>query len=48
VRMLQELELHEISVCTFPMLPTATISRVKDSDFSRLVAAINRATLALN
>lgn len=48
VRMLQELELHEISVVTFPMLPTATISRVKSSDFSRLVAAINRATAALH
>ena len=49
VRMLNELELHEISVVTFPMLPTATISRVKHgSDFSRLVAAINRATQALH
>jgi HK97 family phage prohead protease len=48
VRLLQELELHEISIVTFPMLPTATISRVKNSDFSRLVAAINRATQALN
>lgn len=48
VRMLNELELHEISIVTFPMLPTATISRVKSTDFSRLVAAINRATQALN
>jgi uncharacterized protein len=48
VRMLNELELHEISIVTFPMLPTATISRVKSSDFSRLVAAINRATAALH
>jgi Escherichia/Staphylococcus phage prohead protease len=49
VRMLNELELHEISVVTFPMLPTATISRVKHgSEFSRLVAAINRATAALH
>jgi HK97 family phage prohead protease len=47
VRMLNELELHEISIVTFPMLPTATISRVKSTDFSRLVAAINRATAAL-
>jgi HK97 family phage prohead protease len=48
VRLLNELELHEISVVTFPMLPSATISRVKQTDFSRLVAAINRATAALN
>lgn len=47
-RNLNELELHEVSIVTFPMLPTATISRVKHrSDFSRLVAAINRATAAL-
>jgi HK97 family phage prohead protease len=48
VRLLDELELHEISIVTFPMLPTATISRVKNTDFGRLVAAINRATAALN
>lgn len=48
IRLLNELELHEISVVTFPMLPTATISRVKSTDFSRLVAAINRATAALH
>jgi uncharacterized protein len=48
VRMLNELELHEISVVTFPMLPTATISRVKSTDFFRLVSAINRATAALH
>jgi len=48
VRLLNELELHEISVVTFPMLPTATISRVKSTDFSRLVAAINCATAALH
>jgi HK97 family phage prohead protease len=49
VRMLNELELHEISIVTFPMLPSATISRVKHgSDFSRLVSAINRATAALH
>ena len=46
-RLLQELELHEISIVTFPMLPTATIANVK-SDFSRLVAAINRVTATLN
>src|SRR5258708_22905382 len=48
IRMLNELELHEISIVTFPMLPTATISRVKHSDFSRLVSATNRATAALH
>jgi HK97 family phage prohead protease len=48
VRKLNELELHEISIVTFPMLPSATISRVKSTDFSKLVAAINRATAALN
>lgn len=48
VRKLSELELHEISIVTFPMLPSATISRVKSNDFSKLVAAINRATAALN
>jgi uncharacterized protein len=47
-RLLNELELHEISIVTFPMNPTATISRVKSTDFSRLVAAINRATAALH
>ncbi|MCK1313706.1 HK97 family phage prohead protease [Bradyrhizobium sp. 23] len=48
VRLLNELELHEVSIVTFPMNPTATISRVKSTDFSRLVAAINRATAALH
>jgi HK97 family phage prohead protease len=48
VRKLNEVELHEISIVTFGMLPSATISRVKSTDFSRLVAAINRATAALN
>jgi phage head maturation protease len=47
LRTLNELELHEVSIVTFPMLPTATISRVKQTDFSRLVTAINRATAAL-
>jgi uncharacterized protein len=47
VRQLDELDLHEISVVTFPMLTSATISSVKSTDFSRLVAALNRATAAL-
>lgn len=42
VRLLDELELHEISVVTFPMLPSATVSSVKSqTSFSALVAAIN-------
>lgn len=48
VRMLDEVELHEVSIVTFPMNPSATISRVKQNDFSRLVQAINRATAALH
>ena len=48
IRLLHEVELHEISVVTFPMLPSATIGRVKHTDFSRLVEAINRATAALH
>lgn len=48
VRLLNELELHEVSVVTFPMNTSATISRVKSSDFSRLVAALNRAAAALH
>jgi len=48
VRLLNELDLFEISLVVFPMLPSATISKVKTSDFSKLVIAINRATAALN
>jgi HK97 family phage prohead protease len=48
IRLLKELDLYEVSICTFPMLPSATISRVKQTDFFRLVTAINRPTAALN
>lgn len=47
IRLLNELDLFEISLVVFPMLPSATISRVKQNDFSRLVQAINAATAAL-
>lgn len=50
VRYLEELDLPEISIVTFPMNPRATVSSVKGQDAERaraLVAAINRATEAL-
>lgn len=43
VRLLDEVELHEISIVTFGMLPSATVTSVKSSSFSQLVAAINAA-----
>lgn len=46
IRLLDELELHEISVVTFAMLPSATVSSVKHyspTQFQQLVAAINGA-----
>ncbi|TCK27987.1 prohead peptidase [Ancylobacter aquaticus] len=43
VRLLDEVDLHEISIVTFGMLPSATITSVKSSSFSQLVAAINAA-----
>ncbi|KRQ03086.1 HK97 family phage prohead protease [Bradyrhizobium manausense] len=45
IRMLDEVELHEISVVTFPMLPAATVHAVKHngSSFRALVDAINSA-----
>ena len=47
-RNLEAVDLYEISVVTFGMLPSATISRVKsgETDFARLVRAINAATAA--
>ena len=45
-RMLDEVELHEISVVTFPMLPSATVHAVKHNSvdsFRALVDAINSA-----
>jgi HK97 family phage prohead protease len=50
VRYLEELDLPEISIVTFPMNPRATVSSVKGHDAERaraLVAAITRATEAL-
>lgn len=43
VRLLDEVDLHEISIVTFGMLPSATVTSVKSSSFSQLVAAINAA-----
>jgi HK97 family phage prohead protease len=51
IRYLEDLDLREISVVTFPMLPDATVSAVKgEQSFERarqIVAALNRATSAL-
>lgn len=46
VRLLDEIELHEISVVTFPALPAATVEAVKHNSttqFRALVDAINSA-----
>lgn len=51
VRMLDEVELHEISVVTFPMLPAATVHSVKyngSTQFRALVDAINTARKSLH
>jgi HK97 family phage prohead protease len=49
VRYLEELDLPEISIVTFPMNPRATVSSVKGQDehARALVSAINRVTEAL-
>lgn len=50
VRLLDEVELHEISVVTFAMLPSATVSSVKSTtpdSFRSLVDAINAARTTL-
>jgi Escherichia/Staphylococcus phage prohead protease len=50
-RLLDEVELHEISVVTFPMLPSATVHAVKSNSstqFRALVEAINSARNSLN
>jgi HK97 family phage prohead protease len=47
-RRLLEVDLWEISVVTFPMLPAARVSAVKAVGAASLVAAIRRATRALN
>jgi hypothetical protein len=46
VRRLHKIDLWEISVVTFPMLPEARVSAVKRDD-ARLAAAIRRATAAM-
>lgn len=50
IRYLEEMDVPEISVVTFPLNPRATVASVKGHDAERaraLVAAINRATEAL-
>jgi HK97 family phage prohead protease len=50
IRYLEEIDVPEISIVTFPMNPRATVSTVKGHDPERaraLVAAINRAKEAL-
>ncbi len=46
VRRLHRVDLWEVSIVTFPMLPEARVSAVKHDD-ARLVAAIRRATAAM-
>jgi HK97 family phage prohead protease len=46
VRKLSRVDLWEISVVTFPMLPEARVSAVKNDSDLRLVAAIRRAAAA--
>lgn len=48
VRLLDEIELHEISVVTFPMLPSATVSSVKhyEQDTLRDIASSLKAAVA--
>src|SRR3954451_9826699 len=48
VRLLQGVDLFEISIVTYPMLPSAVVSRVKQMDHRSLVEAINRARDALH
>jgi phage head maturation protease len=47
VRKLTRIDLWEISVVTFPMLPEARVSAVKNESDLRLVAAIRRAAAAM-
>lgn len=47
IRSLIEVDLWEISVVTFPMLPKARVSSVKAARDVRLVAAIRRAAAAM-
>jgi hypothetical protein len=41
-------DLLEISIVTFPMLPEARVSTVKNDDDARLAAAIRRAAQAMS
>ena len=47
IRSLIEVDLWEISVVTFPMLPEARVEAVKSRDRAMLIAAIRRATAAM-
>ncbi|MCB1497949.1 MAG: HK97 family phage prohead protease [Bauldia sp.] len=47
IRSLIEVDLREISVVTFPMLPEARVEAVKSRDRAMLTAAIRRATAAM-
>ena len=47
IRSLIEVDLREISVVTFPMLPEARVEAVKSRDRAMLIAAIRRATAAM-
>ncbi|SDB31511.1 HK97 family phage prohead protease [Bauldia litoralis] len=47
IRSLIEVDLWEISVVTFPMLPEARVEAVKSDDRAALLDAIRRATVAM-
>ncbi len=47
IRSLIEVDLWEISVVTFPMLPEARVEAVKSRDRAMLIDAIRRATAAM-
>jgi HK97 family phage prohead protease len=47
-RLLDEIDLHEISVVTFGMLPSATVTAVKSQSFRDLVEAINATRQRIN
>ena len=48
VRLLEQVDLFEVSLVTWPMLPSAVVGRVKSTDFRSLIEAINRAEMALS
>lgn len=47
VRRLLELDLHEISIVTFPANENAAVTAVKNSEAARIVAALRKATATL-